>query len=590
MSTTKEKEVVESVLSPETTKALWTSAYQSVFPFIPQDFSVSALLPTVFYMFRRGVRRGRGRFHQTFSTGASGDKITIERVVEKLLETPEWFEGFDSEIGRAILGDLLLTHCLENKIHKTGRTEEIKRVFPSHYFSSWIDLPKEVAHLRAVPEMMVALLADQAGSEFVERGTSGHFGVGRGIGDNLLLRLFGTGVVGTDYQSDLKSDRFDEATDIQIDQLLTVRLAQLCGESPQQARGKGEVERIANRRILSRRAETVFRDDFTTFLVRFGEAIPRQTLVSMLESAISINLVNGYLSTSALLLQWGRETDLPAPNTESPWPLFTDCSSSSDAELRRISEESMTDCLRRLETVPIVLMRLRVIEEFSLYEDDFSTLVAELKKQPHGYDLVRFLGKIASGRQDGSEYVLRDISKKCRKLAEALDAAELAPAARDSLRNESLPADQRLAEALILLIGDSSQRGKFLGFLDSSLMSNAPNGLSAKRRAIVTRSEKRRSVELRSIVLTDVMLDFLVHRYLATEPGLTFAKFLTVIREKYGLHIDAAPPGLSIPTELLLRNRRYLEQRLRNLGLLAGVNDAESMKRLRARFTTQEGA
>src|SRR5580658_1576003 len=41
-----------------------------------------------------------------------------------------------------------------------------KRVAPAHYMASWIDLPVSVTHLRYVPEMIVAMLAEQTG-EFV---------------------------------------------------------------------------------------------------------------------------------------------------------------------------------------------------------------------------------------------------------------------------------------------------------------------------------------------------------------------------------------------------------------------------------------
>jgi hypothetical protein len=34
----------------------------------------------------------------------------------------------------------------------------------------------------------------------------------------------------------------------------------------------------------------------------------------------------------------------------------------------------------------------------------------------------------------------------------------------------------------------------------------------------------------------------------------------------------------------LLRNKNWLERRLRDLGLLIGVNDAESMKQLKPRY------
>lgn len=48
--------------------------------------------------------------------------------------------------------------------------------------------------------------------------------------------------------------------------------------------------------------------------------------------------------------------------------------------------------------------------------------------------------------------------------------------------------------------------------------------------------------------------------------------------------MDIAPPGMSISNDLLQANHAILERRLRDLGLLVGVNDAEAMKRLRPRF------
>ena len=93
-------------------------------------------------------------------------------------------------------------------------------------------------------------------------------------------------------------------------------------------------------------------------------------------------------------------------------------------------------------------------------------------------------------------------------------------------------------------------------------------------------------------MLTDPVLDLLVHlQILRSGNGgrlrqrpLSLTKFLRRIRERYGFHVDAAPDGMTVSNELLQANRRVLERRLRDLGLLTGVNDAEAMKRLRARF------
>jgi hypothetical protein len=91
-------------------------------------------------------------------------------------------------------------------------------------------------------------------------------------------------------------------------------------------------------------------------------------------------------------------------------------------------------------------------------------------------------------------------------------------------------------------------------------------------------------------VLTDSVLDYLVHLRLLpsgngkTYRALSFKEFVDELRRRYGLCIDVSPPGMTISNDLLRANRAILERRLRDLGLLVGVNDAEAMKRLRPRF------
>ena len=98
----------------------------------------------------------------------------------------------------------------------------------------------------------------------------------------------------------------------------------------------------------------------------------------------------------------------------------------------------------------------------------------------------------------------------------------------------------------------------------------------------------RKSGIKRSIVLSNTLLDFLAHRHLYKKIGhphsLSFQAFLDILRKHYGLYVDRAPQGQSISEALLQRNRQILENRLRDLGLLVGVNDAESMKFIKSRF------
>jgi hypothetical protein len=90
------------------------------------------------------------------------------------------------------------------------------------------------------------------------------------------------------------------------------------------------------------------------------------------------------------------------------------------------------------------------------------------------------------------------------------------------------------------------------------------------------------------------VLDYLVHRHVlraGNKSGyrpLSFREFMHILHERYGFCVDQMPPGMTISNELLERNRLVLERRLRDLGLLIGVNDAEAMKCVRPRFERVE--
>jgi hypothetical protein len=132
MMATTARAIVEEVLSRGMTREIWTGNYDKALPVSVQDFDLSAVLPAVFYMFRFGHRRGKGKFLETFSsnTGSARERrqaVTIDRVVSKLAENDK-FVGFDGEAGQAILGDLLLCFCLENAKRALGRKEQVQRV------------------------------------------------------------------------------------------------------------------------------------------------------------------------------------------------------------------------------------------------------------------------------------------------------------------------------------------------------------------------------------------------------------------------------------------------------------------------------
>jgi hypothetical protein len=149
-----------------------------------------------------------------------------------------------------------------------------------------------------------------------------------------------------------------------------------------------------------------------------------------------------------------------------------------------------------------------------------------------------------------------------------------------------------LAECLTHLQGRQNTQSNLVKCIDAALLMQRPNGLGSKRSVARSDSDPatRKRRELRSLAFTDSVLDYLVHLHTlnggnrAGVRSVSFKDFLRILRERYGLCVDEAPRGMTVSNELLQSNRAALERRLRDLGLLVGVNDAESMKRLRPRF------
>jgi len=123
-------------------------------------------------------------------------------------------------------------------------------------------------------------------------------------------------------------------------------------------------------------------------------------------------------------------------------------------------------------------------------------------------------------------------------------------------------------------------------------MLDEPNGIGRRRRVrLRVETTGRKTADVVSVILSNTALEFLVHRHLRSHgkgckpKELSLPRFIDLLRDRYGFYIDQAPQDLPVPGELLARNRHILERRLRDLGLLVGVNDAEKMKRLRQRFS-----
>ena len=587
------RQLVEEVLARDMTREIWSGNYDKVLPVSVQGFELSAVLPAVFYMFRFGHRRGVGKFLKIFGldSGTPSQKrrsATIERVAKKLAGTNE-LHGFAGETEKAILGDLLLCFCLENVRRGLGRDRQIQRVFPAHYMASWLDLPQLVVNLRYVPEMIVAMLANQKG-DYVESkdGKKTWFAVGRGYEDNVLLRAFSQGVTRHgDILDDRASDGFEESDDsVGLDQLLMIRLARQLRSAPDKIRGK-EGNRISNQHPIAAKAAREFSDDIRRFLRSYATSIPRHALVDMLESCIAVGMTTVLTSTVEILFQWVDTGEVPNKNDQHCTHLFVDCSNGIDRHLRLRAEQSMDDAMRRMERFPVVLMALRLLD----YQARSNRRIKneKISIRPYATSWVNLLGDLLHERHREATRVHHSLEDKAELLSDKL--LEDYPEVAGILGNaDSQPNPVwRLADGMMALVGPRFIQD-FRKLIDSSLLAGRPNGLANKRSTTRGGGVKRRKRDVRSLVFTDPVLDYLVHLHLLPNGNrsgflnLSFGDFIDTLHERYGFHVDTAPPGMTISNQLLQKNRAILERRLRDLGLLVGVNDAEAMKRLQPRF------
>lgn len=611
------RDVFDDTFSPARGRDLWTANYLPAIPFTPQGFDIGAVLPAMLYMMRWGTRRGRGKFDKTFghdvqkknkASTRSAIEVHIRDIARHMTEkdAEACFENFGEPVGQQILGDLLLASCFENTEHEEGQDKPVLRIYPTHYCASWVDLPTSVAHLRGIPELLVGILVQQDKGVSLDVGSKrGSYPLASGFGENELLRVFGRNMAVAESGTKENRGAADEfvetkADDTGVDELLVIRIAQACKTAPDPAaktpRGE-ESKDIPNRKPLPKEAARRFRDDLRVLIEVYGGAIPRQAFLQLFEAAVSLNLTNLLLSTLAMLLHWEEKGSLPSAQDQRPWPLFVDCSNGQDRTLQAWSENGFVEMLRCYERLPVLTMLLRVLDE---QMERIRGIVPPPPPKSHdATEFINFLGSFLQSSHPKSDRLFDNLYGDCNDLAKNLEEKELRPDVVDRLRNAAVPEPYRFAESVVELMGKESQSKNYRKALESCLMSDKPSGLSRKRPSYESREGKRSKgkVELSSIVLPPVMLDFLVHRHLHKagkgnnlKPFLSLQDFLKILRNNYGLYIDQSPPGMTIPQTSLDANARWLERRLRDLGLLIGVNDAPSMKQLKARYPSRNEA
>ncbi|QUW04557.1 hypothetical protein J8C06_12295 [Chloracidobacterium validum] len=552
-----------------------TGDYRPAIPLSLQDVDITAVLPTVFYMIRSVQRRGKGRFTSVF-----GADPTVGRLAADLARTAH-FKGFDAPPAQDVLSDLLLGFCLENRNRSERKTEPVRRALPTHYFAAWLDLPEKSVDLRYIPETLVAMLAGQSGP-WVEPSAPDDptpFPVGRRFQENLLLKPFLRGVLPADLPRNLP-DRFDEVTSVTLPEWLMIRLAERLEQPPQSLGSREGGARIPNQQPLAC-VHNPLRDDLAVFIAAYGETMPRGVLIGMLESALAVGLTTMLTSTAEALGCWAQDGRLPQKQPRH-CPLLLDASNGRDRELARAAEKIFAEQSKRLECVPVILMALRLLD----YEAERRLPAHDPlpAATPHGDARLTCLGDLLYARHPASQTVLAALVSKAETVAAIWPepSAKLATALRD--RRPAAEIVLALAQVLTELRG-RKQAGKWFELLDSCALCDDPRGLVIK--SGTARSGRTRR-DIRRGSLPDATLDYLAHLWLAHQArsaAATLKGFWMWLPSRYGFHVTDPPlPGVTLADALLRNNQQYLENRLRDLGLLVSVSDAEAMKRLQPRF------
>jgi hypothetical protein len=315
----------------------------------------------------------------------------------------------------------------------------------------------------------------------------------------------------------------------------------------------------------------------------------------MIESGLAIGLTTTILATVAVMTRWSERGCIDNDSADALFPIFVDCSSWTDFELRDLSERSSGLLRQAMSRLPAILMYARLLDFYVRTESD----IPRNELPPTAPDATQWLELLGEFLCDTHKEAV-DAEKFFRGKSRALiDAAASEPDAQifsDLLRQDGDRGmyGRSLAEALsAAFLQAGGGRDRLIQFLNSALMVDENNGLARRRKVILSRALARgqqRSIDAVSFVLANTVLEYLVHRHLRkTGKGrkarnLSFPAFLDILRAQYGFFVDQSPPNMQVPSELLQRNRRMLERRLRDLGLLTGVNDAERMKKLKARY------
>ncbi|MBK7497457.1 MAG: hypothetical protein IPI28_19425 [Candidatus Omnitrophica bacterium] len=245
-----------------------------------------------------------------------------------------------------------------------------------------------------------------------------------------------------------------------------IRLAQQLESAPDKLRG-GDGNQISNQRPIAEKASREFSEDVRRFIRVYGETIPRHSFVDLLESCMAVGLFKTLTSLSEILFAWEESGNIQELTQQRPAYLLVDCSNGVAPCLKTLSEQSFDDFMRRIEHLPVILMALRLLDQWAHSDPKIKKL--EVNTRPYATEWINLLGDILLSLDVKSSAIFYDLELKAADLAEGLhdDHPE---AAKILQKSTDVPNPVwRLAESLTLLQGRKNIQTHLKELFDSIL-------------------------------------------------------------------------------------------------------------------------
>jgi len=540
-----------------------------------QHVLLEDILPGLFYVMRLARIRGKG----------SWNARTAQAVADELSQDQNKFAGFSGEKEKRVLEEWLKASVL--RLIERSASDKVMSIRPLHFFTYRIDLPSRWSHLRSIPEFVAAILHRDPASEPLISRPDEPFALQQP--HNLFWKTFGEGITNNNPLKTADQDRYDDNIELDIESLLTVRVAEKLNTPLEvTVRGGSKGGRITGFEPLCPLQARLFREDFSLFLRAFSPSIvPIRVLGDYVLCLLALNLTVYSLchfAASNHLYNTGEWRDDKRPsNGNRVWELsiYPDLTGGSVRKSRELAKQSYA---RHHEWM---LQQLRTMIGFRLldYYLRNATSINELRDLR---DLkgIEFLKKLALGRQLSYPNIFNFVQGSASPALTGLELAQTDKKWPEDIvsiaTDQSLPPFDRLVELLASTQEEFQQN--MLKYFTSCSRRNLDSGLLAG-----SPMKREDNYYTLGIKLLETLVQLLILK--PNDPPkshpLDIYEFVKRLKERYGIWIDEPPPGLEQSYEsrqAAQANFSALKEKLRQLGFFRSVTDAMRMQRLRPRY------